>query len=765
MPDPRRPHQVLVVDDTEANRYTVSRILRQHGFGVLEAATGREGLDTLAAGADLVVLDIRLPDVDGFELCRRIKADPATHDIPVLHLSASLTDTDARVRGLEGGADGYLVHPVEPAELVATVRALLRARDAEAQVRAAARDWALMFDSIADPVCLTRIDETVMRCNRAFAALVNAEFTAIVGRPVREVLPALSDLAPGRDAAPVEVQTGNRWFRLSVSSSISGTGSPHGLAWVFADVTAHKRAEAELLASRGQLQFITDAAPVYIAHCDAACRYRFVNRTYAERFGRPVEDIVGHPIHEVVGEEGYRLLLPHIHRVLRGEPVEFEVEVNYPVLGQRRMHCTYVPEPGSGGATAGFLAVIADVTEWRRNEEALRHTQKLESIGVLAGGVAHDFNTLLTGILGNASLALRTLPGSHPAAQLIADVVRGSERAAALTAQLLAYAGKGRFHLERIDLARLVHDITALIRTLIPRNVEVVLDLAEPLPQVIADAGQLQQVVMNLVINAGEAIGERPGSVRVDVHAGPVGAEELRARFAIFDLAPGRYVRLEVTDDGCGMTEETLAQVFEPFFTTKFLGRGLGLAATLGIVRSHHGGIAVSSAPGQGSRVTVLLPEAPPAAAEETERTAESPEDTAPRGAILIVDDEELVRGAARSALTRRGYAVLEAATGREALELLRRHGGDVALVLLDMTMPVMSGGEAAQQIRREWRDLAIVATSGYGEDEAMRRFTGTNVSGFLQKPYREQQLLELVRAVLGRTTPPQGLPRRDHPS
>jgi CheY-like chemotaxis protein len=163
--------------------------------------------------------------------------------------------------------------------------------------------------------------------------------------------------------------------------------------------------------------------------------------------------------------------------------------------------------------------------------------------------------------------------------------------------------------------------------------------------------------------------------------------------------------------------------------------------------------------------VTVLLPEAPPAAAEETERTAESPEDTAPRGAILIVDDEELVRGAARSALTRRGYAVLEAATGREALELLRRHGGDVALVLLDMTMPVMSGGEAAQQIRREWGDLAIVATSGYGEDEAMRRFTGTNVSGFLQKPYREQQLLELVRAVLGRTTPPQGLPRRDHPS
>ena len=765
MPDAQHSHQVLVVDDTEANRYTVSRILRQHGFAVREAATGRDGLNALAGGADLVVLDIRLPDIDGFDICRRIKADPATRDIPVLHLSASLTGTEARVRGLEGGADGYLVHPVEPAELVATVRALLRARDAEARVRAAAREWALTFDSIADPVCLTRLDETVMRCNRAFAALVGAKFAAIVGRSVRELLPELAGVVAGHEGAPVEVQIGGRWFRLSVSSSISGNGSPNGLAWVFGDVTARKRAETELVASRAQLQFITDAAPVYIAHCDAEGRYRFVNRTYAERFGRPVEDIIDHPIREVVGDEGYRLLLPYIQRVLRGEPVEFEVEANYPVLGQRRMHCTYVPEPASGGAIIGFLAVIADVTEWRRNEEALRHTQKLESIGVLAGGVAHDFNNLLTGILGNASLALRTLPGSHPAAQMIADVVRGSERAAALTAQLLAYAGKGRFHLERIDLAQLVHDITALIRTLIPRNVEVVLDLAEPLPEVIADAGQLQQVVMNLVINAGEAIGEQPGSVLVEVRAGEVGAEELRTRFAIFDLTPGRYVRLEVTDNGCGMTEETLAQVFEPFFTTKFLGRGLGLAATLGIVRSHHGGIAVSSAPGQGSRVTVLLPEAPPAVPVEAERPAESSDDTAPRGTILVVDDEELVRAVARATLTRRGYAVLEATTGREALELLQRHGGDIALVLLDMTMPVMSGGEAAQRIRREWRDLPIAATSGYGEDEAMRRFTGTDVSAFLQKPYKEQQLLELVRGVLGRLTPPEGLPGRDHPS
>ena len=758
MPDPAGVRRVLVIDDTEANRYTVARILRQDGFEVHEAANGKDGLAALTERPELVVLDIRLPDIDGFEVCRRIKADPASRDIPVLHISASFTGTEAKVRGLEGGAEGYLAHPVEPAELLATVRALLRARDAEAQVRAAAREWALTFDSISDPVCLTRRDGTVARCNRSFAALVGKGFPDILGREIGALLPELTRAAGASAGAPPEVTVDGRWFRLVVSPSRPENEIGHGIAWVLNDLTAHKRAEAALLASREQLQVITDAAPVFIAHADAAGRYRFVNRMYAERLGLTVADVVGRHVMELVGEEGYGLLRPHMEQALRGEPVEFEVELEYPGIGPRLMHYSYAPERGPDGSVQGTIAVITDITDRRREEEALRHTQKLESIGVLAGGIAHDFNNLLTGILGNASLALRMLPSSHPAAPMMLDVVRGSERAASLTAQLLAYAGKGRFFVERLDLARLIRDISDLIRTLIPRNVEIVLNLDESLPAVMADAGQLQQVVMNLVINGGEAIGERPGTVRVSARAVEVGAVELRERFGMFDIAPGRYVQVEVRDDGCGMAEDTRARVFEPFFTTKFLGRGLGLAATLGIVRGHHGGIALESAPGRGSTVTVLLPvaDATPVgtSASPPEPSARSPVG----GLVLLVDDDELVQRAARTALVRGGYTVLEAATGLEAIDVFRRHAEEIVLVLLDMTMPIMGGDEAAQHMLRLRPGVPIVATSGYGEVEALRRFTGTRVAAFLQKPYKEDELLALVGRVLAHAEPREGL-------
>jgi CheY-like chemotaxis protein len=337
------------------------------------------------------------------------------------------------------------------------------------------------------------------------------------------------------------------------------------------------------------------------------------------------------------------------------------------------------------------------------------------------------------------------------------DVVRGSERAAALTAQLLAYAGKGRLFVERLDLARLIREIAELMRSLIPRNVEVVLEFEEPLGTVLADAGQLQQVIMNLVINAGEAIGERPGTVWVSARGADVDAVELRERFGMFDIPPGRYVRLEVRDDGSGMTEETRAQVFEPFFTTKFLGRGLGLAATLGVVRSHHGGIDVQSVPGRGTTVTVILPQAELALADAPAPPARRAANRAPGGTVLVADDEELVRRAARNALAREGYTVLEAATGLEAVDVFRRHADGIAVVLLDMTMPHMSGDEAAQHILRQRPDVPIVATSGYGEMEALRRFTGSRVAAFLQKPYNDAQLVELVASVLARTGLPGG--------
>src|SRR5262245_42968841 len=293
------------------------------------------------------------------------------------------------------------------------------------------------------------------------------------------------------------------------------------------------------------------------------------------------------------------------------------------------------------------------VSERARIETDLRQTQKLESIGVLAGGVAHDFNNLLVGILGNASLAMDIVPPESPARPMLQDVILAGQRAADLTRQLLAYSGKGKFIVRPINLSDLVREISGLIQPSIPKMVQLRLDLDRDLPAVEGDSSQLQQLVMNLVINGAEAIGEGAGSVMVTTGVREVREEGERHAIPPTDIQPGRYVFLEVRDNGVGMDEHTLSKIFDPFFTTKFTGRGLGLAAALGIVRGHRGGMEVESAPGQGATFRVYLPVL--TAADGAKRDASRGENLSGTGMILFVDDEEVVRNVAQNALERYG--------------------------------------------------------------------------------------------------------------
>jgi signal transduction histidine kinase len=384
----------------------------------------------------------------------------------------------------------------------------------------------------------------------------------------------------------------------------------------------------------------------------------------------------------------------------------------------------------------------------RRNlEEQLRQAQKLESLGLLAGGVAHDFNNLLTGILGNASLALEVLDPPEPARTMLDDVIRASERAADLTRQLLAYAGKGKFIIQRLDLTEIVRDIVDLIRTSIPRRVDLRLELDPHLPAIEGDPSQIQQLVMNLVINAGEAMGE--GSGVVVVRSGTRDLEGDYFRCPGEPLKPGRYVHLEVEDTGCGMDSHTVEHIFDPFFTTKFTGRGLGLAAVQGIVRAHKGAIRVFSAPGAGSTFMILLPAAearPAAAAALPHVDAVSLRGS---GTILIVDDEVLVRRTARSTLERFGYHVIEASNGREAVQAVGHPAMPIDLVVLDLMMPIMGGEEAYAAIKASRPELPVILSSGYDEAEATRRFSGQGIAAFIQKPYTSSRLAEKVKEVL----------------
>jgi signal transduction histidine kinase/CheY-like chemotaxis protein len=386
--------------------------------------------------------------------------------------------------------------------------------------------------------------------------------------------------------------------------------------------------------------------------------------------------------------------------------------------------------------------------ERERQEERLRQTQKLESIGVLAGGIAHDFNNLLTAVLGYASLALDRVPPGSSLRPLLTSVVEASERAAHLTAQLLAYAGKARFVLKSLDLSEHVRQISGLLQTSIPRTVRLQLELPTGLPHIEADAAQVQQVVMNLVINAAEAIPEgQTGTVLIATEIQDVDDAYSQSNFVEAQLTPGRYVSLEVRDSGTGMDEKTLGRIFDPFFTTKFTGRGLGLAAVLGIVRKHKGGIGVSSTQGQGTTFRILFPAIAPDPMLVETKTAES--SLAGAGTVLVIDDEEMVRRVARTTLEFFGYSVLEADNGERGIELFRSRAEDVAIVLLDMTMPVMSGEETFRHLRTIRPDVKVLLSSGYDEIETTRQFTAEGLAGFLQKPYTGARLAEMIRSIL----------------
>ena len=404
-------------------------------------------------------------------------------------------------------------------------------------------------------------------------------------------------------------------------------------------------------------------------------------------------------------------------------------------------------------ADAAHLASIAlersrAEEERRRLEARLRNTQKLESLGVLAGGIAHDFNNLLTAILGYVDLALTELDPKAPTAELLREAERGAQRAAELTNQMLAYSGKGRFVVEPVDVTSLIEDISLLLSITISKKTELRFDLDRRVPAVDADAAQLRQIVMNLIINAAEAIGDEPGTIRISTGSKWCHPEDLAGSAFGETLPAGEFVFIEVADDGCGMSEETRARIFDPFFTTKFTGRGLGLSAVLGIVRGHSGALKVTSEQGKGSSFRIYLP-----ASKQTATPAltpiGNPVSWRGSGAVLVVDDEEVVRTLACRMLATLGFSTQTASNGREGIEVFKREGGRFRFVLLDLTMPELDGVETFRELQAIRSDVPVILSSGYSEQSVSGRFDAAAPAAFVEKPYRLEQLAAAIRSVL----------------
>ena len=408
------------------------------------------------------------------------------------------------------------------------------------------------------------------------------------------------------------------------------------------------------------------------------------------------------------------------------------------------------------GEPVGVQAICRDISERERVQEErarierkLQESQKLESLGVLAGGVAHDFNNLLTAIIGNVNLARMDVADATPIAECLDQAERAAERAADLCQQMLAFSGGGRFLRQPLAIGTLVRETAELLRTSMSRKIVIDLQLAADLPAVLGDATQMRQIAMNLLINAGEAIGESTGTI--SVKTGVVKPDA--AWFTDAQVAPEtpgeEYVFLEVRDSGCGMNAETLGRIFEPFFTTKFTGRGLGLAAVLGILRGHRGALKVTSEPGRGTAFRLLLPAAgplPPADAVPPSASGIP----LPRQLILVVDDEESVRRTVQRLVESMGCDVLLAVDGLDGVEKFRLHTERIAAVMLDLTMPRMDGVEALREMRALRGGVRVVLMSGFAEAQAMARFAGADVDGFLQKPFNAEDLRGKLHTVLG---------------
>jgi DNA-binding response OmpR family regulator len=639
--------RILIVDDNAATRYSVRRVLEHHGFRVEEAGTGGEGLVQLRANDfGALVLDVNLPDMSGFDVVRQLREDPRLQLLPVVHVSAASIATGDLITGLNAGADAYLIHPVDPDVLLATLRSLLRARRAEDALREAEARFGEIFRQINAPICVLDAQLQVHEANDAFKRLLGEA------------------LGPGRIESLLEHQ--------------------------FGPMSALKIALAE--GERWQGTFALQAHGA-----------RRMTEWRVTPYSAP----------------GLGLVL-----------VEDITERHVRELEQRQ-------ELESANSELAF-----QIAERERTEMELMQAQKMDSLGQLTGGIAHDFNNLLTTIIsGLDMIEMSASAGKWDKTTRYVDIATASaHRAAALTQRMLAFARKQPLDPQAFDVVARVRSLEDMLRRSIGENIELELELGtEPLVAV-ADPNQFENVMLNLVINARDALA---GQGLIRIRAGRTLIERDH------ELSPGQYISVKVIDNGSGIPLELLGKVFEPFFTTKPQGEGtgLGLSMTYGFARQSGGSARIASEQGEGAEIELLLPEGQQSVEEETASPVQVQRGHAER--ILLVDDTDSVRMMVREMLIESGYQVVEATNAQQALLELHSER-EVQLLLSDVGLPGMNGRELADAARALRPTLPVLFITGYTESAAVRHeFLGEGMS-LLPKPFSVHELLRSVRAMFG---------------
>ena len=750
-PATARP-RLIVADDNADLRAYMTRLLVDAGYAVETVADGQAALDAARARRpDLLLTDVMMPGLDGFELLRRIRNDDALRDLPVIMLSARAGD-ESTVDGLAAGADDYLTKPFSSRELLARVSTTIEMTRMRSQVAAAVVESEARFRNMADhaPVMIWVTEPGGARI------YLNARWYAFTGQTLGSGAGQgwLEAVHP-EDRASVEAafvaangarrnvrheyrlrrkDGAYRWVIDAAAARMSEQGAFLGHVGSVIDIDERREMEhalrhanerletrvAAALAERKLLADIVEGTDAFVQVVGPDFRWMAINRAAGDEFERiyGIRPRVGESVLDLLAERpDHRRAIRHVWaRALSGESFTEIAEFGDPERQRRYYEMKFNALHDAEGHLIGAYQFVYDVTERMREqrrlaeaEDALRQSQKMEAMGQLTGGVAHDFNNLLTPIVGALDLLQRRGVGGEREQRLIDGAAKSADRARILVQRLLAFARRQPLQMVSVDVGKLVTGVAELVSSTIGPQITLLITMGEALPPARADPTQLEMAVLNLAVNARDAMPEG-GTLTISVDATAIDRPHRS------HLAPGRYLCLSVTDTGTGMDDATRARAVEPFFSTKGVGKGTGLGLSMvhGLASQLGGAVTIQSTPGIGTNVELWLPEGDtPAVAVETDSLRLAV--TSGKGSVLLVDDEELARVSTADMLTELGYDVVEAASGEEALRLVNR-GLTPDIIVTDHLMPGMSGTELAQVIRRQQPTIKVLIVSGYAD-------------------------------------------------
>jgi len=760
---------VLIVDDQPASLKVLLSFLQEQDFELRLLQSGGQTLEMIGQiQPDIILLDVLMPDMDGFETCRRIKADPAWAEIPVIFMTA-LHGAEDKVAGFAAGGVDYITKPFQQDEVLARISTHLSLRQQALTLEAAKEELRrqktmleALLDSIPDPIYFKDMSNRYLGCNRAFEQFSGRSGPDLAGKTDEEALPPelaavfsrqdqallAACAAERREELLVRPDGGSALFDVLKSPYIGPDGAPLGLIGIWRNITGQKEAEQRAEAERERLIVTLHSIGDGVIATDVTGRISYLNKVAEQLTGWTAAEAAGKPSAEVfriIHEETGAACPDPVRRVLElGAAVTLEDQTALIRRDSRRLSIadSCAPIRDREGRIIGTVIVFRDVTGERRMTEELIRVKKLESLSLLAAGIAHDFNNILFAILGNIELA-STFAGGTAAAPLLADARKATERAAKLTQQLLIFAKGGEPMKEATSLADLIRDSAEFVLHGSPVSCSCA--FAEDLRMISADSGQISQVIQNIILNARDAM-PGGGTIRIACANAGGGQEDQ-------SLPPGlrgrSLVRITIQDSGPGISPEILDRIFDPYFTTKLEGNGLGLAICHTVVRKHDGHIAVRSELGKGAAFDIWLPTASAAAAARTEEDQEPAQPQARR--IIVMDDDEMLRKLVQAQLRALGHEAVLAADGAEAVRLFRQLGEEgrpVDLVIMDLTIPGgMGGKEAAMLLLADDPDARLIVASGYSNDPVLAEYRSYGFRAAVAKPFNLQELRRAIAA------------------